>query len=146
MPFHVYSFADVRTTIYHPSVGQCVLSSSGLGKITVYRAGDQSSHTATADGYVVINRLRSVNGTVTLEVPINSTADKFLRRWANYLKNIGDSSRFGKTSINIEDRLGGYIHYLDGVTPQRIPDRVYDEQATSVTWTLLVASISSSDA
>ena len=80
----VYSLADVRTVLYHQNVGQYVLSNEGVGKISITYSGDLSSHTATADGYVVVNRLRSSHGIITLEVPQNSSADEFLRRWAKY--------------------------------------------------------------
>ena len=80
----VYSLADVRTVMYHQDVGQCVLSSQGAGKISITYSGDISSHTATADGYVVVNRLRNNHGIVTIEVPQNSSADEYLRRWARY--------------------------------------------------------------
>ena len=137
----VYSFADVRVVMYHQDVGQCVLSSQGLGKISITHAGDLSSHTATADGYVVVNRLRSNHGIVTLEVPQNSSADEFLRRWARYLKNT-QCYLFAITALNIVDVGGNFTIYCEGVTPQKIPDRSYDQTTGNVTWTLLAANIS----
>ena len=41
----VYSLADVRAVLYHQNVGQCVLSSQGMGKIAIAYSGDISSHT-----------------------------------------------------------------------------------------------------
>ena len=136
----VYSLADVRAVMYHQDVGQCVLSAQGLGKISVTSSGDLSSHTATADGYVVVNRLRANHGIITLEVPQNSSADEFLRRWARYLKN-AQSYLFALTALNIVDQMGGFTIYCEGVTPQKIPDRVYDQTSGNVSWTLLAASI-----
>ena len=137
----VYSLADVRAVMYHQDVGQCVLSAQGMGKISVTSSGDLSSHTATADGYVVVNRLRANHGIITLEVPQNSSADEFLRRWARYLKN-AQSYLFALTALNIVDQMGGFTIYCEGVTPQKIPDRVYDQTSGNVSWTLLAASIS----
>ena len=136
----VYSLADVRAVMYHQDVGQCVLSAQGLGKISVTSSGDLSSHTATADGYVVVNRLRANHGIITLEVPQNSSADEFLRRWARYLKN-AQSYLFALTALNIVDQMGGFTIYCEGVTPQKIPDRVYDQTSGNVSWTLLAAII-----
>ena len=127
--------------MYHQDVGQCVLSAQGLGKISVTFSGDLSSHTATADGYVVVKRLRANHGIITLEVPQNSSADEFLRRWARYLKN-AQSYLFALTALNIVDQMGGFTIYCEGVTPQKIPDRVYDQTSGNVSWTLLAASIS----
>ncbi len=136
----VYSLADVRTVMYHQDVGQCVLSSQGIGKISITHSGDLSSHTATADGYVVVNRLRSSNGMITLEVPQNSSADEYLRKWARYLKN-AESWAFALTALNIVDAAGNFTIYCEGVTPQKIPDRAYDKTAGNVSWVLLAASI-----
>ena len=137
----VYSLADVRTVMYHQDVGQCVLSSQGAGKISITWSGDLSSHTATADGYVVVNRLRNSHGIITLEVPQNSSADEYLRRWARYLKN-AQSYLFALTALNIVDQMGGFTIYCEGVTPQKIPDRTYDTTSGNVSWTLLAANIS----
>ena len=136
----VYSLADVRAVMYHQDVGQCVLSAQGMGKISVTSSGDLSSHTATADGYVVVNRLRSNHGIITLEVPQNSSADEFLRRWARFMKNC-QTWQFALTALNIVDNMGGFTIYCEGVTPQKIPDRVYDQTAGTVSWTLLAANI-----
>jgi hypothetical protein len=136
----VYSLADVRTVMYHQDVGQCVLSSQGVGKISVTYAGDLSSHTATADGFVVVNRLRNSHGIVTIEVPQNSSADEYLRRWSRYLRNT-QSYLFALTALNIVDQMGGFTIYCEGVTPQKIPDRTYDQTAGNVSWVLLAASI-----
>ena len=136
----VYSLADVRAVLYHQDVGQCVLSSQGLGKISVSRSGDLSSHTATADGYVVINRLRSSNGMITIEVPQNSSADEFLRKWSRFLKS-AQSWQFALSALNIVDAGGGFTIYCEGVTPQKIPDRAYDRTSGTVSWVLLAASI-----
>ena len=139
--YTVYSLADVKVVMHHPNVGQSVLSEKGLGRIGISRSGDLSSHTATADGYVVINRLRSSNGTITLEVPQNSSADKYLRKWSKYLKNTGNTEKFAKTTLNIVDKAGGLTIRCVGVTPQKIPDRTYDLASSNLTWTLLVADV-----
>ena len=93
MAYNVYSLPDTRTVLYHPDVGTANLHQCGHGKITVSAAGDLTSHTMTADGYVVVNRLKSTSGTVTIEVPQNSVGDWFLRRWARWQKNSKDPSR-----------------------------------------------------
>ena len=136
----VYSLADVKVVMYHQDVGQCVLSSEGMGKISVSLSGDLSSHTATADGYVVINRLKSSHGMITVEVPQNSSADEFLRKWSRFLKNT-ESYLFALTALNIVDSMGRFTIYCEGVTPQKIPDRTYDATSGMVSWVLLAAVI-----
>ena len=116
----VYSLADVKVVLYHQNVGQCVLSSQGIGKISISFSGDISSHIATADGYVVVNRLKNNHGMITIEVPQNSSADEFLRKWAKYLKST-ESYLFAISALNIVDSMGGFTIYCEGVTPQKIP-------------------------
>ena len=142
--YTVYSLADVKTVIYHPKVGQCSLSQKGLGKIGISYSGDLSSHTATADGFVVVNRLRANHGMVTLEVPQNSSADEFLRKWIRYLRNVEATARFGETTLDIVDSAGKFKIHCDGVTPQKVPDRTYDRASSSLTWTLLCATMTES--
>ena len=127
--------------MYHQDVGQCVLSSQGLGKISISMSGDLSSHTATADGYVVVNRLKNNHGTITIEVPQNSSSDEYLRKWAKYLKN-ADSYLFALTALNIVDSMGRFTIYCENVTPQKIPDRIYDQTSGTLTWTFLAEKIS----
>ena len=141
MKFTTYSLIDTTTILYHPSVGRATLSAVGLGKVTISRSGDLSSHTATADGTVVVNRLRSYNGTVTLEIPQNSEADRFLRRWLNYLQSHATGSSFAASTLTIRDTAANHTYTMTGVTPQKWPDITYDQTATNVTYTLLAAEI-----
>ena len=137
----VYSLADVRTVMYHQDVGQCVLSSQGLGKISSTHAGDLSSHTATADGYVVVNRLKTTNGTVQIEVPQNSSGDDFLRRWARWARSTANPGRIALGTLTITDNVSGFKTTCTGVSLQKAPDRTWDRTATNVTYTLLAATI-----
>ena len=69
MSYNVYSLPDTRTVLYHPDVGTANLHQCGHGKITVSAAGDLTSHTMTADGYVVVNKLKSTSGTIAWRFP-----------------------------------------------------------------------------
>ena len=106
MAYNVYSLPDCRTVLYHPDVGTANLHQCGHGKITISAAGDLTSHTATADGYVVVNKLKSTHGTISLEIPQNSLGDWFLRRWANWQKNSQDPGRIALGTLTISDAAG----------------------------------------
>lgn len=139
--FSVYSFADVRCVFNHPDIGQNVLSADGaVGKITIERAGDMSSHTATSNGYTTINRMRSDNGTLTIEVPQNSPAEKFMRKVTAYL-DICPSDRFALGSTTIFDLAGNVTVQCAGITPQKKPGRVYEATAGNVAFAMLAADI-----
>ena len=107
----------------------------------VSAAGDLTSHTMTADGYVVVNKLKSTNGTIQLEIPQNSIGDWFLRRWANWQKNSQDPSRVALGTLTIQDSAGGFSVVCTGVTLQKVPDRVFDRTATNLVYTLLATTI-----
>ena len=142
MAYNVYSLPDVKAVLRHPDVGTANLHQCGIGKITVSAAGDLASHTTTADGYVVVNRLKTVNGTVTVEVPQNSPGDDFLRRWAKWARSTKNPNRIALGTLTITDGVSGFKTTCTGVSLQKIPDRVYDRTGTNVTYTLLAAKIS----
>jgi len=140
MSYNIYSLADTRVVLYHPYVGTAILSLCGIGKIVVSYAGDLSSHTATADGTVVVNRLKTQNATVTVEIPQNSIGDQFMRKWIKYLRN-AKSEKYLLTTLTITDPSGGPTITMTGVTPQKTPDRTYDRTSSNLTYTLLAAEV-----
>jgi hypothetical protein len=141
MAYNVYSLSDCRTVLSHPDVGDANLHQCGHGKITISHAGDLTSHTVTADGYIVVNKLKSSNGTITMELPQNSMGDWFLRRWANWQKNSQDPSRVALGTLTISDAAGNFSIVCTGVTLQKVPDRVFDRTATNLVYTLLATTI-----
>ena len=141
MAYNVYSLPDVKSVLYHPDVGTANLHQCGIGKITVSAAGDLTSHTATADGYVVVNRLKTTNGTIQIEVPQNSIGDGFLRRWARWAKATKLPNRIALGTLTIVDNVSGFKTTCTGVSLQKAPDRTYDRTATNVTYTLLAAAV-----
>ncbi len=141
MAYNVYSLPDCKTVLAHPDVGTANLHLCGTGKITVSAAGDLSSHTTTADAYVVLNRLKTTNGTIALEIPQNSIGDWFLRRWAKWQKNSQAHSRVALGTLTVQDAAGGFSVICTGVTLQKVPDRVFDRTATNLGYTLLAATI-----
>ena len=141
MAYNVYSLPDCRTVLAHPDVGTANLHQCGHGKITVSSSGDLTSHTVTADGYIVVNKLKSTNGTITLELPQNSLGDWFLRRWAKWQKNSQDPSRVALGTLTIQDASGNFSIVCTGVTLQKVPDRVFDRTATNLVYTLLATTI-----
>ena len=141
MSYNVYSLPDVKTVLYHPDVGTANLHRCGTGKITVSAAGDLTSHTTTADGYVVVNRLKTTNGTVQIEVPQNSPGDDFLRRWAKWARSTKSSDRIALGTLTVTDSITGYKTVCTGVSLQKVPDRTWDRTATNVNYTLLATNI-----
>ena len=141
MAYNVYSLPDVKSVLYHPDVGTANLHQCGMGKIVISASGDLTTHTATADGYVVVNRLKTSGGSVTLEVPQNSAADAFLRRWARWARSTAAAERIALGTLTVTDTVAGFTVSCSGVSLQKVPDRVWDRTGTNVVYTLLAASI-----
>ena len=141
LSFSVYSFPDVKTVLYHPDVGTANLHQCGAGKITVSAAGDLTSHTTTADGYVVVNRLKTTSGTIQIEVPQNSMGDAFLRRWAKWARSTARPERIALGTLTVTDSVSGFKTICTGVSLQKVPDRTWDRTAANVAYTLLAASV-----
>lgn len=139
-PFATYSLADVKTTIYHPDCGTCVLSSKGGGRVTISKAGDMASNTTTATGYVVVNKLVSKNGTISLEIPVNSVADKWLREWCKWLKQC-ETGNFALSTFTLYDSAAKLKFNAIGVVPQKEPDESYDQTSGNRQYTLLFAEL-----
>ena len=142
MAFSTYSLADVVTTISHPGVGQCVLSDEGGGRITISYAGDMASNTKTATGYVVVNKLVAKDGTIGLEIPNNSNADIWLRKWIKYLKG-SKTGDFANGQLVLKDTVANRTLNFTGVVPQKEPDEAYDQTAGNRQYNLLFAEMTS---
>lgn len=142
MPFAVYSLPDTHTVYNHPAVGRKVLSDeeNGGGQISIAYSQDMSNHMQTASGYTVINKVKSHAGTVTLEIPQNSPSDMYLRRVIAYLENAA-ASEFAQSTLTIRDTAADITFNCTGVTPQKRPDRAYAQQAGTLQYVLLCASI-----
>lgn len=143
--FATYSLQDVQCTMAYNKNVSCVLSNGG-GQISLSRSGDLSSHTTTATGNVTINKMRSVAGSVTIEVPQNSDEDRFLREWIEWVKK-EPSTSFAETQIDIWDPLfpggkgNGRMYTCKGVTPTKEPDLQYGQTSASRQYTMLTAEI-----
>ena len=141
--YNVYSLADTKVIVNHPDVGQCVISEAGGGRVVIAYSGDMSTHTVSATGYPVINKLRNLAGSVTLELPHNSDTDLWMRKWCAYI-DASPSSTYALTTVNITDYANGRQYNCVGVTPQKRPDVNYDQSSTFRNYVLLCAEITES--
>ena len=138
----IYSLADVTVSLLYTKggagVGPYDLSSGGAGRISISDAGDLASHTTTANGFVVINKLRPKSGTCTLEVPVNSEADKFLRSYISFVKNC-QNEEFASGTLTVYDKMAGRTTTLNNIVPQKDPDEAYDQSSTNRSYQFLYA-------
>lgn len=142
MAYSIYSLADVTLTISNPDVGQKVISETGGGRVVIAYNGELSSHTKTATGYVVINKLYSKDGTCTMELPQNSEADLFMRKLINHVSAISTATaKFAQTTIQLVDNAAKLTFILKGCTPQKRPDENYDQQSGTRSYAFLCAEV-----
>lgn len=143
--FAVYSLTDVITVINHKDVGKCVLSDVGGGRITVSYSGDLASMTTTATGYVVINKLVAKNGQIGLEIPTNSLADIYMRKFIKTLDK-SQTNRFAIGTLTLTDPAANRKLTFTGVVPQKRPDEGYDATSSNRQYNLLFAEMVESTA
>ena len=136
--WRTYSLLEVKTVFSHPAVGQCVVSDEGSGRVSFSYGGDLASNTPTATGYVVVNKMKAEHGSVQLELPQNSEADEFMRKWVRYIKS-APTSEFANGTLTITDNNIGRTYNMVGVVPQKDPDETFDQQSGFRTYNLLFA-------
>lgn len=140
MSTSTYSFADVTMTISHPAIGQYVASGAGIGSITTTMATDRSTHDVSADGSVMVSKIKGRNGSHAVSVQQTSDLNKWLLRLYNYLET-GPANEWAGISIVMRAPRMGEMITSTGVSFQKLPDKPYQAQGQQVTWNLMAADI-----
>lgn len=140
MPTSVYSFSDITMTISHPAVGQYVASGVGLGSITTSMTTDRSTHDISADGSVMVSKIKGRNGSHAISVQQTSDLNKWLLKLYNYLE-FAPTFQWARATIVIRSPSMGDLILSTGVSFQKLPDKPYQAQGQQVTWSLMAADI-----
>jgi len=140
-----YSFKDVTGNFNDTDVGTFDFAGDiGVGQFTVEMATDKSEHNVAADGAVMISAIAGDNGQVSVEVQQNSLLNTYLVDWYNAKKTRmmqNDVSTFDDLALTLRYILDGTTHVCRGITPLRLPAKVYAARGQMLTWTLLCADI-----
>jgi hypothetical protein len=141
----VYSFKDLSGAFAHPLAGSFIFAGQiGMGQITITMNTEKTSHDVAADGAVMVSFISGDNGQVAIEVQQNSDLHSFLLAWYNLIKTAadqGDVSNWASAGLSLRNVVDGSTHLLVGVSPSKIPDKVYAAQGGKVTWTLMAANV-----
>lgn len=140
MSTSTYSFADVTMTISHPAIGQYVASGAGIGSITTTMATDRTTHDVSADGSIMVSKIKGRNGSHAVSVQQTSDLNKWLLRLYNYLENAA-ANEWARTTIVMRAPRMGEMITSTGVSFQKLPDKPYQAQGQQVTWNLMAADI-----
>lgn len=135
----VYSFEDHRVILTHPDVGSFQLSDGGIGRVVVSYSGENSRLTNSADGGVVVNKLKNDSGTVSVDVLQTSDANLWLKKYVNYLKT-SPTNRYALGNLLITGNDGEDTS-CTGVVPQKMADLSFDAEAQNRSWQFLAANV-----
>lgn len=140
MSYSTYSFSDVTMTISHPSIGQYVASGVGLGSITTTMAADRTSHDVSADGSIMVSKIKNRSGSHVISVQQTSDLNKWLLKLYNYLETAPTSEWAGINVVLRSPTMQDLITST-GVAFQKLPDRPYQQQGQQINWNLMSADI-----
>lgn len=142
-----YSFKDSSGAFTHPTAGAFPFAGQiGMNQLHVAMTTEKTTHDLAADGTVMPSFISGDNGSVAIEVQQTSLLHQFLLAWYNLIKTAadnGDVSQWATAAIVIRNSVDGSMHVCTGVSPSKIPDKVYAAQGQKLTWTLMCASVQS---
>ena len=135
-----YSFDDVSCVISHPSKGQYATNGKGLGGISISMSTDRSVHDLSADGSVMVSKIRGRNGLASITAQQTSSLHKWLLKLYNYLE-AASASEWAEIKIIIRSPMMEDLVTCSGVSFQKIPDKPYQAQGQNISWPLMAADI-----
>lgn len=135
-----YSFEDVSVTLSHPAVGRYVATGQGIGSISVTMSNDRTVHDVSADGSVMVSKIRARNGQIAINIQQVSGLHAWLTKWFNYLEASG-ADTWADTVVTIRAPKMKQTKTALGVTPQKQSDVPYEAQGQRVTWNFMAADI-----
>ena len=141
MPDTTYSFKNVKVTISHPLVGQRVVNGEGIGTITVAYSDDLTQSDIGADGAVMISKIESRRGTITLEIQQTSALNKWLLNYANAVQNANASQWAGGTLAVSENFTNGVNVSASNLALQKRPDHADAQNGGRVSWPFFSSNI-----
>ncbi|HEX4209512.1 MAG TPA: phage protein, partial [Candidatus Binataceae bacterium] len=110
----------------------------------ITNATDRTVHDTAADGSVMVSYIAGDSGAAAIEVQQTSDLHSFLLIWFNAVKtaaDLGDVTNWAAGVLSLRNIVDGSIHTLTGVSPSKVPDKVYQAQGQKITWTLMAAAV-----
>lgn len=136
----VYSFGDVTATISHAAKGQKVITGEGVGSITTTMATDRTAHDVSADGRVMVSKIKGRNGSLAIAVQQNSDVNNWLLKLYNHLEGAPANEWAGITIVVRSPSMRDLVT-AHGVSFLKLPDKPYQAQGQQITWNLMAADI-----
>lgn len=141
-----YSYKDLSGALESPAVVAPLVFGGQIGcdTITVTNDTQHGTKDTAADGTVMPTFAAGDGGTVVIVCQQTSVVHQFLLAWLNVLKTQamnGDVSNWANTRMLLRSAVGGSSHDVEGVMPNKIPDKSYAANGGKITWTLEACNI-----
>lgn len=141
-----YSYKDLSGAFDSPAVIAPLVFGGQVGcdTITVNNDTQHGVKDQAADGTVMPSFVAGDGGTVTIVCQQTSIVHKYLLAWLNILKTAamnGDVSNWANSRMLLRNALDGTAHDVEGIMPNKIPDKSYAAQGQKITWTLEACNI-----
>lgn len=139
-----YSFLDLSGAFTHPSVGIIPLNGGniGLGQVKVMMATEKTAHNVASDGTIMVTFRAGDNGSVEIEVQQTSLLHDALLNWYNTVKTAalaGNVTQWATAAITLRNIVDQTAHQISGISPSKLPDKIYGAEGAMMTWTLMAA-------
>jgi len=140
-----YSMLDTAGTIATPfsSIDISGLAQRGVVRMELEMSVDQSTIKVAADGAVVPSVKPGDNAVLRMEMFQTSSLHNELLAWYNQIRaarDQGDVSQWFGGSFLIAGTVSGLSHYGTGCAPMKVPDYHYQEEAETVTWSIVACN------
>lgn len=136
-----YGFEQVIATIQNPLVGQMVITGEGVGSISWGYTDNNVESDVAADGDVMVSKVRSRRGTISLEVQQTSPVNKWLHNLANVQDNASPDQLLA-TSVRVSENFkNGILATASRAAIQKRPDKKDEAQGGRVTWVLFTPDL-----
>jgi hypothetical protein len=143
-----YSAKDVNVALANSALGITIAAAGvamvGLERLTIRMTTTHTVLAVSADGAVVPSAVPGDQGEVEIQCWQTSTLHQQLLSWYNLLKaarDAGDVSNWATSTMLIQNIVDGSQHVASGVSPQKVPDKVYGKEAQVVTWIVMACNI-----
>lgn len=143
MAYNTYSFADLNGTITCPGFISIPLTGAavGQGNINISLTDNNTVHDRSADGHVMISKIKSDIGEISLEIHQTSPLNTALIKLYNFLI-AAPSATWATIGINFDTVLGlPEIVNATGVSFSKRADKPYQNEGQNITWNFMAASI-----
>lgn len=135
-----YSFSDVHMVLNFPGYPGYTVNGQGVGEISIAYINDNTVHELSADGSVMVSKIKADNANVTITMQQTSPMHQWMNGMFNYIQS-QPTSYWAAGTISVTALDGGVDNIdLSGVSFTKRADQPFQQQGQMVTWNLMAAN------